>query len=298
MYFNTLGALALSIAAVDAFKDTSPLFFFSSSEILIPSSQVASAASITAELESQLEKCPSDTYIVVSQPGVKAADYDNRFSAPHLRKRIGGDDENARSSFTVADVFGEIDPNGLVRLVEKKCGAGLMSVDASTGSFAKIDDMRPRVIQLYFPPLPTSSDRATTLAENDAFLASVLDLLPSPKYTVIYTTSPLSTTHHSVIEEFQVYEMDSTFAAPLHMDLKRDFSVRASNSSGNDTLVDGPLFERYQFLTPGIFMTFLVGFLLLAILYTAIGGVASLQVTYAAFDKENGPAAQRKQQEQ
>ena len=45
-------------------------------------------------------------------------------------------------------------------------------------------------------------------------------------------------------------------------------------------------------------MTFLVGFLLLAILYTAIGGVANLQVTYAAFDRENGLAAQRKQQEQ
>lgn len=73
---------------------------------------------------------------MVSQPGVKAADYDNRFSAPHLRKRIGGDDENARSSFTVADVFGEIDPNGLVRLVEKKCGAGLMSVDASSKLFS------------------------------------------------------------------------------------------------------------------------------------------------------------------
>lgn len=134
-----------------------------------------------------------------------------------------------------------------------------------------VDNMRPRVIQLDFPALPTSSDRATTLAENgispktirlhsedfanpstlDAFLASVLDLLPSPKYTVIYTTTPPSSKHHSVVEEFQVYEMDSTFAAPLHMDLKRDFSVRPSNSSGNDTLVDGPLFERYQFLTPG-----------------------------------------------
>ena len=73
---------------------------------------------------------------MVSQPGVKAADYGNRFSAPHLRKRIGGDDENVRSSFTVADVFGEIDPNGLVRLVEKKCGAGLMSVDASSKLFS------------------------------------------------------------------------------------------------------------------------------------------------------------------
>ncbi|KAI4124616.1 MAG: hypothetical protein LQ347_005676 [Umbilicaria vellea] len=298
MYFGRIGALALSIAAVHAFRNTSPLFFFSTSEILFPSSQIASATSITAQLTSQLEKCPSDTYVVISQPGVGAADYGSRFSSPHLRKRIAGEDEKVRSSFTVADVSGEIDLSELVRLVEKKCGAGLMSVDASTGSFAMIDDMRPRVIQLDFPTLPTSSDRATALAENDAFLASVLDLLPSSNYTVIYTTTPISSKQHSVVEESQVYEMDSTFAAPLHMDLKRDFSVRASNSSGNDTLIDGPLFERYKFLTPGIFMTFIVGFLLLAILYVAISGVASLQVTYAAFDKEMGPAAQRKQQEQ
>jgi hypothetical protein len=41
-------------------------------------------------------------------------------------------------------------------------------------------------------------------------------------------------------------------------------------------------------------MGLLVSFLLLSILYVAISGVASLQVTYAAFDKENGPAGQRK----
>ena len=43
-------------------------------------------------------------------------------------------------------------------------------------------------------------------------------------------------------------------------------------------------------------MGLLVGFLLLAILYIAINGVASLQVPYAAFDKEMGPGAQKKQQ--
>jgi hypothetical protein len=43
-------------------------------------------------------------------------------------------------------------------------------------------------------------------------------------------------------------------------------------------------------------MGLLVSFLLLSILYVAISAVASLQVTYAAFDKENGPAAQRKAQ--
>ena len=45
-------------------------------------------------------------------------------------------------------------------------------------------------------------------------------------------------------------------------------------------------------------MGLLVGFLLVGILYAAISGVASLQVSYAAFDKEMGPAAQRKQQDQ
>ena len=40
-----------------------------------------------------------------------------------------------------------------------------------------------------------------------------------------------------------------------HMDLKRDMSGmhkrQESGGSGNVTLVDGPLFERYQFLSPG-----------------------------------------------
>lgn len=43
-------------------------------------------------------------------------------------------------------------------------------------------------------------------------------------------------------------------------------------------------------------MGLLVGILLITILYVAVSGVSSLQVSYAAFDKEMGPAAQKKQQ--
>lgn len=42
-------------------------------------------------------------------------------------------------------------------------------------------------------------------------------------------------------------------------------------------------------------MGLLVSFILLSILYVGINGVASLQVSYAAFDKEMGPATQKKQ---
>ena len=43
-------------------------------------------------------------------------------------------------------------------------------------------------------------------------------------------------------------------------------------------------------------MGILTAVLLLSILYVAISGVASLQITYAAFDKETGPGKQSKAQ--
>lgn len=43
-------------------------------------------------------------------------------------------------------------------------------------------------------------------------------------------------------------------------------------------------------------MGFLVGLMLLSILYFAITGVTGLQVTYAAFDKETVQLAQKKSQ--
>jgi hypothetical protein len=43
-------------------------------------------------------------------------------------------------------------------------------------------------------------------------------------------------------------------------------------------------------------MGLLVSFLLLAILSVGLSALGSLQVSYGAFDKEMGPAAQKKQQ--
>jgi hypothetical protein len=43
-------------------------------------------------------------------------------------------------------------------------------------------------------------------------------------------------------------------------------------------------------------MGLLVGSVFLTILYVGISGVSSLEVSYGAFDKEMGPAAQKKQQ--
>ena len=42
-------------------------------------------------------------------------------------------------------------------------------------------------------------------------------------------------------------------------------------------------------------MGLVVVFIILSILYVAINGLASLQISHAAFDKEMGPAAHKKQ---
>jgi hypothetical protein len=84
----------------------------------------------------------------------------------------------------------------------------------------------------------------------DAFLADIIDQLPSSKYTLVYITSPR--------EYMQEGESDSGFydsindgvQEPFHMDLKRDYAGYSRQDSSNN---NKPLFEKYQFFGPGSF---------------------------------------------
>ena len=157
----------------------------------------------------------------------------------------------------------------------------------------------------------------------------MLDLLHGRNYTLIYTsTSPETASEPAT--PYRIQNNDDYSGYDLfHTELKRDLpagaataQLKSRQSSTNQTMIDGPLFEKYQFLTPGssihpsivpslvnhiirlllklchqpgLFTALAVSVLLLGILYVAISGLAGLEVSYAAFDKENGPAgAQRK----
>ena len=132
----------------------------------------------------------------------------------------------------------------------------------------------------------------------DFFLASVLDHLASSKYTVIYTTTPVSAKHFSTVSETENYHVETDFHSPIHVELKRDFADHKRASNGTGTPRSVPLFEKYQFFGPGLFMGLLITILLLPILYVGISGISSLEVSYAAFDKEMGLSAQKKPSQQ
>lgn len=80
----------------------------------------------------------------------------------------------------------------------------------------------------------------------DVLLADVLDHIPSSKYTLIYVTTPreyenddLSSINYSSEDDLQ---------EPIHQDLKRDFA----ESRQDGTTDNRSLFQKYQFLSPGI----------------------------------------------
>lgn len=111
----------------------------------------------------------------------------------------------------------------------------------------------------------------------------------SGDYTVIYTTTPPPT--EAGYQNQQTYEFENTFDDVVHMELKRDTSFHERA----DSKKEGALFEKYQFLSPGLFMGITATIPLFLILYFGLSSLASLEVSYFAFSKEMGPSAQKKQ---
>ncbi|KAF2669629.1 BIG1-domain-containing protein [Microthyrium microscopicum] len=279
-------SLALLASCAAAFKDTSPFFLFSTSPSFstFPSPNIAHAASITSSLLSTLSSCPSDAYILVSQPAVASADFAHGAGIPHLRNAMNGTAGPARHAVTVPEVVGSIDMAKVTALLESTCGARMLSADAGTGEIPS-GTAHPRIIKVDFPPLPTAiTDRAAKLSDHDSFLHAVLSTAGGHAFTVIYHTTPLLDAIAT-----PAYEMADPYENVLHNEFKRAIEPLAANSTGG-------VFDHYVFLGPGIFMGLFASFLLFMIFYTGLSALLSLKVSYFAFSKEMGPAAQKKVQ--
>lgn len=174
----------------------------------------------------------------MSQPGVSARDYTSLKRASALKQDIKG-------TIQVPEVIGKIDATQWEETLQEQCGAEVLHIDATTGSIPSYHSM-PKVISISFAA-PSAHGRARDLAENEAFFASLMEPLLSTNYTVLWTTTPAGTAQEPSAE----YTMQPDSQESLHMGLKRDLGSGLQQRATNVTLVDGPLFHRYQFFTPG-----------------------------------------------
>ena len=93
------------------------------------------------------------------------------------------------------------------------------------------------------------------LLDSNLYSTILKDLPKGVKYTVIFTTTKVDKVIQELLSQ-PVYEPEFEVGSVLKMDLKRDLGVRRDNGTRPDSR---PLFEKYQFLTPGmqppLFMT-------------------------------------------
>lgn len=82
-------------------------------------------------------------------------------------------------------------------------------------------------------------------------------------------------------EAFIAAEGDSMVTA-----LADDFLLDVQAAAASAPLKTGNLFTHYQFFTPGIFLALLVSGFLLFVLYTALGWMTSLEISYLSFEKQ------------
>ncbi|KXH28127.1 ER protein BIG1 [Colletotrichum simmondsii] len=270
---RTAGLMALC-ASVQAFTDSSPFIMLSTAEFAKSNpAQLQTQSQVVKTVQDLLSSCPTDRYLLVSQPNVNAADIRNPDSgdcqSPNLCRAIS--DKDARGVYSVAEVVGEVPIGKLADYIKKSCA----------GKTVEVEEARLAALG--------RDARAATLADNDHVLGQRLEKLrkASDSYTVIYLASPSEPT----------YEAEFT-TEPLHAELKRhEASLRHVRRADNQTEWSKlPLFEKYVFFSPGVFHAIIATIVLFSILGVGIRALASLEIPYGAFEKENGPAAHKKAQ--
>ena len=92
------------------------------------------------------------------------------------------------------------------------------------------------------------------IAIDDGLYDTVASVLDGDQPSVLlYITSPppAAAQEHA---DGHLYEMDEPYPSAYHTDLKRDLHMHKRESNDSDMQKGLPLFEKYQFLTPGTFL--------------------------------------------
>lgn len=80
-----------------------------------------------------MSSCPSDTYIIISQPGIAASDFAASTSSPNLRHYLNKTN-GVQESWVTPEVAGVLDAKSIEKQVEEQCKADVLRIDATSMS--------------------------------------------------------------------------------------------------------------------------------------------------------------------
>ncbi|KAH8174219.1 hypothetical protein LIA77_05638 [Sarocladium implicatum] len=257
-----------------AFSDSAPWIVASTEPFKAGVSNDKIQTSATKDF---LSTCPTQRYVVLTQAGLHYSDLVAEGGNPMKKLWSVIESDASTGSYIVPEVVGSaVDSVDIKAHIEESCRRQDKTWVMGQADLASLGE--------------DNGQRIETLAANDAALEdSVMSMLRSDSYTLIYYGIPPNA------EEPAVYEPE--FEEQAFVNLKRNVQGQPLRRASNETDWNKlPLFEKYQFFTPGIFMGLLAVILIGSILTVGLRALSSLEVSYGAFEKDMGPAAQKKQQ--
>ena len=78
-----------------------------------------------------VQGCPSNVYVLVSQPDVTIEDFADKDATRHLRHRVQRKDEAVKSATVVPEVLGAVEVERIQSYLRDTCRAVVMDVDAT-----------------------------------------------------------------------------------------------------------------------------------------------------------------------
>ncbi|KAL2888715.1 BIG1-domain-containing protein [Ceratocystis lukuohia] len=273
MRFSTLAGTFALCATAQAFPDTSPFILSSTASLDMPATtdQLQSNTHVLKTAKELLSTCPTDKYVVISQPKLHSQDLASASSSPTLHEIVKG--SVIKSTYSVAGMYGEIASEDVLTYIRAACGSRYDRGEISISS-----------LPLQALPLDTAStdERDEALLSNDRIIADVLATAPlGNSYTILY------------LSDVRDLKYEAQFETAFSSDLKRD---EASAHRANASADHRPFFEKYELFNAGIYMALVATSFLLMILFVGLKALGSLEVSVGAFDKDMGPSAQKKQQ--
>lgn len=166
----------------------------------------------------------------------------------------------------IRDVIEPVYHVGLVNTVLMDClHHGIKSVKTLDTSALMLPELDAQTISenVIWAPLPaiepqlTKEERKVVMRNHDMYIESLVEnYFGGEDYTLFYVTESRHDTEiNQDTYDGKEYQMESEVPLVAHGELvKRALHVLKNNTSSSDngTMVDGPLFDRYQFFSPGM----------------------------------------------
>ncbi|KAG7878713.1 hypothetical protein KL938_003856 [Ogataea parapolymorpha] len=284
--------LFVLLGIVRAFENTAPLVvsgphFNADFEYLIPSSRLAE---VTESTETICTSRPQDNIIYLQVEGLSKRNLDrDLFSnlpepavfAPHVLYKSAEEVSLAVSSKCKSTTV-DLRENDWLDQISRE-GVSVIRLDVSELPVLEKISIGANPQMVIIQGVPRFQNTISFLGQAKNYVKKISQYT---KRSDAVDESDYAAIQEELNEAFdEINQMIGDETATIYEPEQEDVSYNTGNSASTSTVVDGSLFDKYGFFTPGLVMCTFVSLFLFFIFSIALKWLNSLQVSYKAFEK-------------